>query len=104
MNGKEKILEVGAYTKLQLGDFVLWTKPWGEDKAVITATDPETIDLLLNLHIHHPDLFDTYVDDMLYAEDLENTFSVIVDPDIISLEIIPGDATLQIRTKIREAD
>ncbi len=77
-------------THIKVGDFELWTKPWGK-KAALIANEGGIIRLLLILHKKMPDLFETLVDPAeLCEEDLENTFTVIVDPEKVSIEIVPG--------------
>lgn len=78
-------------TKITVGQLELWTAPFGEDKATITAIEAGTKKLLLHLHQKMPDVFELFVDDEDFCEeDLEGAFSVIVDPDVVSLSIIPG--------------
>ncbi len=81
-------------THIKVGDFELWTKPWGK-KAALIANEGGMIRLLQILHTKMPDIFETLVDDVT-PEDIENTFTVIVNPDVVVIEIVPGDGRINI--------
>ena len=78
-------------TKITVGDLELWTAPFGENKATITAVEGGAKRLLLHLHQRLPDVFELFVDDEEFcAEDMDGAFSVIVDPEVVNLTITPG--------------
>lgn len=78
--------------KITVGQLELWTAPFGENKATITATDAEMKKVLLHLHQKLPDVFELMVDDEDFCkEDMDGAFSVIVDPEVVTLAISPGD-------------
>lgn len=88
-------------TKITIGDSALWFRPFGKDKVMISANDPDMIEMLGDCHMNCPDLFDTLVDDEdLCSEDLQNTFSVIIDPkevDFVISFVDAGDFGFRIR-------
>lgn len=90
-------------TKITIGQLELWTAPFGNGKATITATEKGTKMALLHLHQKHPEHFQTLVDDdELCTEDMEGAFSVIVDPELLYMVIRPGDG--QISFGVRACD
>ena len=84
--------------KITIGDVELWTRPFGKDKAMITAVEGGAKLYLLNMHKDHPELFELLVDDSeLCDQDMEGAFSVIVDPQKVQMIIIPGMGLLAFR-------
>lgn len=82
-------------TKISVGQLELWTAPFGNVKATITATEEGTKLALMRMHLKNPERFQTMVDDdELCAEDMEGTFSVIVDPEIVHLEVFAGSGKI----------
>lgn len=82
-------------TKISVGQLELWTAPFGNGKATITATEKGTKMALLRMHRKNPERFQTMVDDdELCAEDMEGAFSVIVDPELVYMVIRPGDGQI----------
>ena len=80
-------------TKIIIGDLELWTAPFGKDKAKITALEGGIKRVLLHLHQKMPDVFELLVDDADFCEeDMDGAFSVIVDPEVVTLSISPGEA------------
>lgn len=91
-------------TKITIGDLTFWTRPWGDGKALLTANEAGTNRWLYNVHREHPDIFEILQDDEDFcSEDLEGTFSVIVDPEKVSLLIGLGNAGIGFRVS-EEAD
>ena len=79
-------------TKITVGQLELWTAPFGEYKATITAIEAGTKKLLLHLHQKMPDVFELFVGDEDFCEeDMDGAFSVIVDPEVVTLSITPGE-------------
>ena len=79
-------------TKITVGDLELWTAPFGAKKATITAIEGGAKRVLLNLHKKLPDVFELLVDDEDFCEeDMDGAFSVIVDPEQVSMAIYPGE-------------
>lgn len=77
--------------KIVIGDVELWTRPFGKDKAMITAVEGGMKMYLLSMHTHHPDLFELMVEDAEFCEeDMHGAFSVIVDPEKTFMIIRPG--------------
>ena len=80
-------------TRITVGDLELWTAPFGTNKATITAVEGGAKMVLLNLHKKLPDVFELFVDDEDFCEeDMDGAFSVIVDPEMVTLSISPGEA------------
>ena len=78
-------------TKIVIGDLELWTAPFGEKLATVTALEGGTKIILKHLHEKLPDVFQLMVDDEDFCEeDMDGTFSVIVDPEVVTLSISPG--------------
>ena len=83
--------KINGATKIVIGDLELWTAPFGAEKATITALEGGTKLILKRLHDKLPDVFDLMVDDEDFCEeDMEGAFSVIVDPEVVTLSISPG--------------
>lgn len=81
--------------RIKVGKLELWTAPFGEKKATITARDEGAKEVLLKLHDSKPDAFELMVDEEDFCEeDMEGSFSVIVDPEIVTMNIIPGSGIL----------
>lgn len=79
-------------TKITVGDLELWTAPFGTNKATITAVEGGAKVVLRNLHTKLPDVFELFVDDEDFCEeDMDGAFSVIVDPEVVTLQISPGE-------------
>ena len=79
-------------TKITIGDLTFWTRPWGEGKAVLTANETSLNHWLYNVHKEHPDVFEILQDDEDFCEeDMDGAFSVIVDPEVVTLQISPGE-------------
>ena len=95
-------------TKIIIGDEVLWTAPFGKDKATITTLDNDVKVVLLRLHRKFPDAFELLVDDVdLSKEDADGAFSVIVDPDVVGISVDLGNGCLlyageQVRRELRK--
>lgn len=78
-------------TKIIIGDLELWTAPFGENKATITALEAGMKKVLLHMHQKMPETFELMVDDEDFCEeDMEGTFSVIVDPEKVCITCYPG--------------
>lgn len=85
-------------TKITIGDVTLWTRPWGDGKAILTANEPETNRWLYKVHTEHPEYFEILQDDEDFCEeDLEGSFSLIVDPEKAQLLIGLGDPGIGFR-------
>lgn len=85
-------------TKITIGELTFWTRPWGEGKAVLTANETSLNHWLYNVHKEHPDVFEILQDDEDFCEeDLEGTFSLIVDPGKVSLLIGLGEVGIGFR-------
>lgn len=85
-------------TKIEVGDVEFWTKPFGKDKAMITALEGGLKLFLLETHKKHPEYFELLTDDFC-EEDLEGAFSVIVDPTVVQLIIVPGCGRIGFRVE-----
>lgn len=84
-------------TKISVGQLELWTAPFGNGKATITATEKGTKMALLHLHQKKPDIFELLVEDEKFCEeDMEGAFSVIVDPELVIFAIRPGEGRFSI--------
>ena len=82
-------------TRIAVGQVELWTAPFGEKRATITATEAGTKKVLLHLHQKLPDVIELMVDDEDFCEeDMEGAFSIIVDPEIVQISVIPGNGLL----------
>lgn len=83
-------------TKITIGDAELWTAPFGAKKAAISANEGGMKKYLLNLHKKMPDVFELLVDeeDFNEEEDMDGTFTVIVDPEVVSMAFILGEGKL----------
>lgn len=78
-------------TKITVGDYTLWTRPWGEKKAMITSNDLRLNCYLFKIHQNDPEHFEILMEpDEVCEKDLEGAFSVIVDPDLVQIVIYPG--------------
>ena len=78
-------------TKIVIGDLELWTAPFGDKLATVTALEGGTKIILKRLHDKLPDVFQLMVDDEDFCEeDMEGAFSVIVDPEVVTLSVSPG--------------
>ena len=85
-------------TKITIGDLTFWTRPWGDGKAMLTANEPGTNRWLYNVHKEHPDVFEILQDEEDFCkEDLEGTFSIIVDPERVHLLIGLGNSGIGFR-------
>ena len=83
-------------TRITIGDAELWTAPFGENKAAISANEGGMKKYLLNLHKKMPDVFELLVDeeDFNEEEDMDGTFTVIVDPEVVSMAFILGEGKM----------
>lgn len=82
-------------TKITVNDLELWTAPFGQNKAIISAREEGMKIFLLKLHEKLPEDFELLVDDADFCEeDMEGTFSVIVDPEIVHLEVFAGSGKI----------
>ena len=82
-------------TKITIGDLELWTAPFGENKATITAVEAGTKKALQILHQKMPESFELLVDESDFCEeDMEGPFSVIVDPEKVGITVYPGEGKL----------
>jgi len=78
-------------TRIRIGELELWTAPFGENRATITAVEAGTKKTLQLLHQKMPEVFELMVDeDEFCDEDMDGAFSVIVDPEQVALNIMPG--------------
>lgn len=85
-------------TKITIGQLTFWTRPWGDGKAMLTANEAGTNRFLYNVHREHPEIFEILQDDADFcSEDLDGTFSVIVDPEKVHLLIGLGNAGIGFR-------
>lgn len=79
--------------RISIGDLEMWTAPFGKNKATISAREEGTKLYLLNVHKKMPDVFELLVDDDDFCdEDLDGVFSVIVDPEMVTMQFYPGTA------------
>lgn len=88
-----KIIEYRADvdTKITIGGLTLWTRPWGEKKAMIISTDVRMNCYLYRIHKKDPEYLEILQDDEdICPEDLEGAFSLIVDPEAVQIIIYPG--------------
>ena len=91
-------------TKIKVGKLELWTAPFGEKKATISAHDDGMKEVLLQLHQKMPNAFELMVDEADFCEeDIEGIFSLIVDPENVTINVIPGSGKLGF-TVCRECD
>ncbi len=91
-------------TKIVIGDVELWTAPFG-DKAEVTATEEGTKLYLLSMHRKYPELFEILVEDEdLCKEDLDGAFTVIVNPELVNLVVIPGEGRIGFRCCIPDKE
>ncbi len=82
-------------TKITVNDMELWTAPFGENRATITAVEEGMKIFLLKLHQKLPDDFQLMVDDADFCEeDMEGAFSVIVDPEAVRIEVFAGSGKI----------
>ena len=78
-------------TRIRIGELELWTAPFGENRATITAVEAGTKKTLQLLHQKMPEVFELMVDEEEFCEeDMDGAFSVIVDPEQVALNIMPG--------------
>lgn len=92
-------------TRITVGTSRLWTSPWGNGKALISANGKSEKEFLYRAFARHPEHFETLVNTREFCEeDLEGTFSVIVDPEEVVLEIVPGSGLMQLRLIARDDD
>lgn len=78
-------------TKIIIGDLELWTAPFGEKKATISAVEEVAKKALILLHEKMPESFEVLVDEADFCEeDTEGVFSVIVDPEKVCITVYPG--------------
>ena len=88
----------GKTGKIAIGQLEMWTAPFGANKATITAVEDGTKQVLLHLHTEMPEVFELFVDDEDFCEeDMDGAFSVIVDPEMVSIMIEPGTNKLFFR-------
>ncbi len=91
--------------KVVIGDVELWTRPFGEKKALVTATEGGTKLYLLRMHQKYPESFETFVgDEELCEEDLDGTFSVIVEPEKVNMIIEPGTGRFGFRLSVPDEE
>lgn len=92
-------------TPIFVGEHVLWTSPWANGKAIISANGQSEKEFLYRAFSKHPEHIETLVDLRDFCEeDLDGTFSVIVDPEEVVLEIVPGTGMMQLRLITRDDD
>ena len=92
-------------TKITIGDVELWTRPFGQNKALISATEEGTKLYLYETHKKHPEHFEIFVDDEDFCkEDLEGAFSVIVDPEYVQMLIQPGTGRFGFRVAVPDEE
>ena len=75
--------------KITIGDAELWTRPFGDELALIMANEAGVKRFLYETYKKHPEYFDLLAED-LCEEDLDGTFSLIVDPCVVQMLIMPG--------------
>ena len=89
--------------KIVIDDAELWTRPFGEDKALVMATEGGVKRFLHAIYKKHPDYFELLEPDFC-EEDLEGMFCLIVDPEVVQLMILPGCGRFGFRIEVPEED
>ena len=89
--------------KITIDDAVLWTRPFGEDKALIMATEGGVKRFLYEMYKRHSDYFELLADDFC-EEDLEGMFCLIMDPYVVQMMILPGSGRFGFRIEVPEED
>jgi len=70
-------------TKITIGDITLWSRPWTDGKALLSANEGGLKLFLYEMHKRYPDHVQLLVDDDDFSkEDLKGCFSVITDSTV----------------------
>ena len=85
--------------KIVIDDAELWTRPFGDDKALVMATEGGVKRFLHEIYKKHPKYFELLEPDFC-EEDLEGVFSLIVDPEVVQIMIMPGCGRFGFRIEV----
>ena len=87
--------------KIEIDGAVLWTRPFGDDKALVMATEGGVKRFLYEIYKKHPDYFELLEPDFC-DEDLDGMFCLIMDPEVVQIMIMPGCGRFGFRIEVPE--
>ena len=70
------------YRKIEIGDLVLWSRPWSDGRALVTANEGGTNIFLYDFAKKHPDSCWLLEDEDEFTRNqvTDGAFSIVVDP------------------------
>lgn len=89
--------------RIKIGDVELWTGRWNEHKAFISCRNERIKAYLAGVARRYPDQVELMVNDEDFCqEDMDGTFTVIVDPTLVNIIVTPG--SMHMALQIRELE